>query len=1247
MAQPPNTCAIIDILIDSNANSPYENQIVTSMPSVAMFEQNLGGPYFQTVSLTGPFPSAVITGGQWTLYLPWPSQIDSSGAPLLWEIFLPDGRAYAGVVPEGVVQTQLHDLVVAGWTPIQASSSAPVVPGAQGKQGKQGDPGQTGPPGSATGQLRDTGGYQYNIMAYGGVGDGVTANDAAWSAMLAAAANGGELLFPPGRFRFNQFPLFPFNTNPNAGYGKHYTLRGSQHGMYPAGVYPVNPGTMGTILDIRADGMSGPPYAGEYAVVKGGDLIWSRNSGTVTVAAMNAHINAPLNQAAVSIGGATLTLPTAGPDEWWTLYVDASANYFAIRHSANPNLYWPLSGGTGFTALNTAATAGLASNPNTTKPNTVKLGSFLMGGGKLQAFIDERSRFGMLNARGEQVIGLTGLTIGNFSGVYTSDIPVIQATSGAIDIDDIGVYGMIPATDLSGAVNTGIVVGGTGGPYSTSGSETLTAYSIAGGYASKIMRVTGQNVKKVVHLRSNADDVFVDKIYGGPQSGGPGQPVVSYEGSLQCPGFGGIIRDTIVEGSHYAYGVQLGENVAGADVDGVVIQDPDNGVIAAPVFPGGTSVTVSTNSLPQWLMGWKGQQLIFDPGQSSEEIVLADVTPFTGAAIGTGVLLTNPTANGVNQATTTSTPTQAALMTPGSWYLIGNGVAPQEMNQLASVVGSTVNWANPLRNTYTGVTVTQFPFTIPLVGSTVHNSHAVPVGTVYTVSRTIAAVRLNAASYPTNHTIMGIVPNQGVLGVDEHQSAWTPGNLSLNPPNIGNLRQDTIFYPGQVNARPDGLIEAKRGVTAYPVTGAPNDSYYPSGPAAIGALAVRTDTQQLWVKTAAGVWVVVGGMGAGYAPATSPAIYTPAGWDAAWRTALANRLNAPAKVLLIGDSIAAGQIAPRTAQQFDEILASTLRTQYGTWGDYYSNMAIWDQSGPPYSLWGPLTGGGVFTGFGWHIMTMSTTLAGSLQGFTTQYASTTLDILYVDSIAGTWQYQIDGGAWQTVTNTGGGTPASTSIKRISLTGLPNAIHALNWGNQSAANVAMLAGVATYSGQSGGIGFARMVGMGWALNNLRDPNTPNNRLSLFSNKSPQNDATPIGAGTFGFPLGPHLAILELFANDVASDGGTNSVASFIETYAVLIQMLRVAQPGCSILFLIPAYPNANWTDNSTGFANQMLAQSYVHAILALAAEYSCAVLDIGPRWGPTPVARGYQQAGNIHPIAAGHASIANEVLALIR
>ncbi len=188
MAQPANTMALTGYFLDANGNSPYEGSIVTSAPAAGFFEKNLAGsPYFQAISINGPFPSGAISGGVYTLYLPWPSQTNFGGQSLTWEVFFPDGTVWAGVVLEGVATAQLPDLATPtnGWSRVQVGSSPPVLQGTQGIQGIQGVIGQTGPQGAPfnwRGQWSSTSAFA--------VGDAVQDGGSAWECYATVAAGG-------------------------------------------------------------------------------------------------------------------------------------------------------------------------------------------------------------------------------------------------------------------------------------------------------------------------------------------------------------------------------------------------------------------------------------------------------------------------------------------------------------------------------------------------------------------------------------------------------------------------------------------------------------------------------------------------------------------------------------------------------------------------------------------------------------------------------------------------------------------------------------------------------------------------------------------------------------------------------------------------------------------------------------------------------------------------------------------------
>lgn len=1211
MAQPPSTIKITFGLSDANGQSPYEGAVATSFPTLSYFENiNVSGDY-EPVPLGGPYPvSTPITSGAAYIYLDWPSKT-RQGTALQWVLQLPDGSNWMGVVPEGVYTSNLDNLIqTKGWGPVQVPGSGPVL---QGTKGEKGDPGGQGAPGAGAPDATITaaGSVQLDVPASG-------VHPIAWTRDSKLLDRGGAAF------------------SINAKYG-------STPGAIPDGV------TDATAAIVAAQAAASAAGGGRIVASPGVYLITPASLGVAVELASNIIWD---------LRGVTFRVNPSVVD------------YQAVFHTA---------GG----VISNVAFLGMVLDQNGQNNTSTSVGQVA---GHYQFGIQCNTDGHGLILDECQFLNGQGVNIVNAGGPRMTDVWVDncsfalrQNPNNSVPYDNSGVY--ISADRTTFIDNSITAIGGINPqrPAWTGVEIHAANYTVRGnkvnGYFCSIILMSSDLVASTATptvapnlgavAAGNVDVSATAHQWAYSYVSNYGESLLSPALSYVVSGTAASVSMTIPTGQSFGGAVCSARRIYRSDDGGVtwfLVGTIQNNTTTA--FTDSTShATVITTSIPP---------VAYDSFIGNGEVVCSN-NVITGANYGIRITVTaRPTTN------LTITDNVIGVSNADWAYNTCSGIGYNHALPLKNVTihGNSVQFQDEGLGRANGyvLNVGAIPTTAPIDpnygGGGIYINASAPVDGITITDNSIDKAPLKGIFLG----IQGVASNIIARGIIAGNLVTNAGsNLAMPLPNRQGICLFATQNAGFVDIAIDGNMvtdtwpvaqRVQYATSIYSASASLSTVTYSSSNqtyALNGYLTLQLGTATNRVKTGVRVVSPVDGSTLGgidefgnltaanfssTAPATSPAISTPAGWDAAWRTALANRLNAPAKVLLIGDSIAAGQIAPRTAQQFDEILASTLRARYSTWGDYYSNMAIWDQTGPPYSLWGPLTGGGVFTGFGWHIMTMSSTLAGSLQGVTAQYASTALDILYVDSIAGSWQYQIDGGAWQTVTNTGGGTPASTSIKRISLTGLPNAIHALNWGNQSAANVAMLAGIAAYSGQSGGIGFARMVGAGWALNNLRDPNTPSNRLSLFSNKSPQNDATPIGAGTFGFPLGAHLAILELFANDVAGDGGANSVASFIETYSVLIQMLRVAQPGCSILFLIPAYPNANWTDNSTGFANQMLAQSYVHAICALAAEYNCAVLDIGPRWGPTPVARGYQQAGNIHPIAAGHASIANEVLALI-
>jgi|SRR5579885_1360497 len=86
----------------SGARDPVVGTIVASPDAVPIWEKDANTNQFYEVQ--PPYTRSAqsrSSDGQYTLYLPWPSETDPSTAQ--WTVKLPDGYAWKGAVPEGVV----------------------------------------------------------------------------------------------------------------------------------------------------------------------------------------------------------------------------------------------------------------------------------------------------------------------------------------------------------------------------------------------------------------------------------------------------------------------------------------------------------------------------------------------------------------------------------------------------------------------------------------------------------------------------------------------------------------------------------------------------------------------------------------------------------------------------------------------------------------------------------------------------------------------------------------------------------------------------------------------------------------------------------------------------------------------------------------------------------------------------------------------------------------------------------------
>lgn len=350
-------------------------------------------------------------------------------------------------------------------------------------------------------------------------------------------------------------------------------------------------------------------------------------------------------------------------------------------------------------------------------------------------------------------------------------------------------------------------------------------------------------------------------------------------------------------------------------------------------------------------------------------------------------------------------------------------------------------------------------------------------------------------------------------------------------------------------------------------------------------------------------------------------LYLPDGWDSGWKAA--KDLNPRPSVAMIGDSISVGVSGAGYTGCFSEQVYRMLVAQLGSSADYYAAQMGYlggDTNGGP---WSTLQNGATLTRYtgssGWMGFLYSNLLtAVASQTFTTPYPCTALDIIYWDSFAAaasTWGYQIDGGATQTVTN-----GATNTIKKISISGLPYAIHTVAWGWQSANAAAAMQGIVTYrSPASAGLLFARHNASGAGIADI---------AGTYWNG--QNFSWPAV-----FPIAPHLALIDLVTNDINNNV---TIANFTKGVHQLIRALRRAQPNCSLLWLVPSYPDHTIDDVNTGFANDAVAYTYHVELLRLAQLYGFGLVNFHTKWGSTPYGAGLLPNNDVHPTAAGQADI---------
>ncbi|MCL4541027.1 MAG: SGNH/GDSL hydrolase family protein [Chloroflexi bacterium] len=185
------------------------------------------------------------------------------------------------------------------------------------------------------------------------------------------------------------------------------------------------------------------------------------------------------------------------------------------------------------------------------------------------------------------------------------------------------------------------------------------------------------------------------------------------------------------------------------------------------------------------------------------------------------------------------------------------------------------------------------------------------------------------------------------------------------------------------------------------------------------------------------------------------------------------------------------------------------------------------------------------------------------------------------------------------------------------------------------------GVASYTGNSGGIGFALLASAGDSVHTWNpSKEDPLGREFLLAGPS------YIGNTGFGFPVGPHLAIITFGANDALI--GT-PIQAYRDGLTAFIQAIRLNLSTASIALLAMNIPATGLDPASPfhGVAARYLP--YVGVLQSVAQRYGCAFLDFHAKWGPDSIADGLA-ASNGHPTDLGHQDIATslcDALGLLR
>ncbi len=370
--------------------------------------------------------------------------------------------------------------------------------------------------------------------------------------------------------------------------------------------------------------------------------------------------------------------------------------------------------------------------------------------------------------------------------------------------------------------------------------------------------------------------------------------------------------------------------------------------------------------------------------------------------------------------------------------------------------------------------------------------------------------------------------------------------------------------------------------------------------------------------------------------------YLPPTWNIGWNAALTNAVTTPCWIAVIGDSIAQGLVATNfmTSSWF-ALLRWMLLQHSPLFADFYTpahsgayirTTGISYHQQLPWSFRPSIPVKFTVQGYG-RVPMLEGTVLRTFATYTSPYPCSGLDIIWANRFGvadATWSFAIDSATPQTVTTP----PLGIYPYRLSIYGLePQRSHTIAFSNQSATAAWNVWGVASYSGHSGGIGFALLASAGDSVQTWNpSKQEPLGREFLLAGPS------YIGNTGFGFPVGPNLAIIALSANDALL--GT-PIQAYRDGLIAFIQAVRLNLPTASIALLAMNIPT---TDLDLASPFQGIASHYppyLGAMQTVARRYNCAFLNFHAKWGPNSIANGLVTS-NGHPTDLGHQDIATSL-----